>query len=109
MEPIVLLVEDDELVRDTVLSMLELHGIGTVCAENAEDGLLEFESHESIAIGILDMVLPGGKSGLDLAAELERRRPGFPILYTSGLTDSIAMESIARRSPEVVLLKPFDE
>jgi FixJ family two-component response regulator len=53
------------------------------------------------------MVMPG-MSGLDLAAELERLRPGVKILYTSGYGSSVAMESISHRSPDRVLLKPFD-
>ena len=52
------------------------------------------------------MVIPG-ISGLDLAAELDRLEPGMRILYMSALHESIAMESIARKSPQRVLLKPF--
>jgi CheY-like chemotaxis protein len=107
-EPTVLVVEDNELLRDVIQCMLSGHGFATVTAENAEQGLLVFESNPAVALAILDMVLPG-KSGLDLAAELERRRPGFRILYISGFSDSIAMESIARRDPKVVLIKPFGE
>src|SRR5579863_6072644 len=106
--PTVLLVEDNDLVRDTVVAMLESYGFPVVAVETAEEGLLEFQTNPSVTLAILDMVLPG-KSGLDLAAELERRRPGFPILYMSGLGDSIAMESIGRRAPELVLVKPFSE
>jgi FixJ family two-component response regulator len=107
-QPTVLLVEDNELVRETVKVMLAAHGFPIVEAETAEQGIREFEANPSIAFAILDMILPG-KSGLDLAAELERRRPGFRILYMSGLGDSIAMESIARRAPHLVLIKPFSE
>jgi CheY-like chemotaxis protein len=107
-QPTVLLVEDNDLLRDVIQCMLSGHGFRTIAAENAEEGLLAFEANPAISLAILDMVLPG-ESGLDLAAELERRRPGFKILYTSGFSDSIAMESIARRDPKLVLLKPFDE
>jgi CheY-like chemotaxis protein len=107
-QPTVLLVEDNDLVRDAVTGMLAAHGFPVVAAETAEQGILEFESNPAVSLAILDMMLPG-KSGLDLAAELERRRPGFRILYMSGLGDSIAMESIARRAPDMVLIKPFNE
>ncbi len=106
--PTVLLVEDNELVRETVVTMLGHYGFTVVAAASAEQGILEFEANPNASLAILDMVLPG-KSGLDLAAELERRRPGFPILYMSGLSDSIAIESIGRRAPELVLVKPFTE
>lgn len=104
----VLVVEDNELLRDLIQSMLSGHGFTTVTAETAEQGLAVFETNPDVCLAILDMVLPG-QSGLDLAAELERRRPGFRILYISGFSDSIAMESIARRDPRVVLIKPFGE
>ncbi len=107
-QPTVLLVEDNDLVRGAVIGMLAAHGFPVVAAETAEQGIVEFESNPSVSFAILDMILPG-KSGLDLAAELERRRPGFRILYMSGLGDSIAMESIARRAPDMVLIKPFSE
>jgi CheY-like chemotaxis protein len=107
-QPTVLLVEDNDLVRGIVIAMLTAHGFPVVAAETAEEGILEFESNPAVSFAILDMILPG-KSGLDLAAELERRRPGFRILYMSGLGDSIAMESIARRAPDIVLIKPFSE
>ena len=54
------------------------------------------------------MVMPG-VSGLDLATDLIREYPGIKILYTSGYVDSVAMNVIARRSPQAVLLKPFTE
>lgn len=104
----VLLVEDNELVRDTLKTMLASNGFVTVDVGTAELGLAEFEANPAIALAILDMILPGD-SGLDLAAELERRRPGFRILYISGFCESIAMESIARLAPELVLFKPFGE
>ena len=107
-QPTVLLVEDNDLVRGAVIGMLSAHGFPVVAAETAEQGIVEFESNPAVSFAILDMILPG-KSGLDLAAELERRRPGFRILYMSGLGDSIAMESIARRAPDIVLIKPFSE
>jgi CheY-like chemotaxis protein len=106
--PSVLVVEDNELLRDVIQCMLSGHGFTTVSAENAEQGLAAFEANPAVGVAILDMVLPG-QSGLDLAAELDRRRPGFQILYISGFSDSIAMESIARRDPKVVLIKPFGE
>jgi CheY-like chemotaxis protein len=104
----VLVVEDNELLRDVIQCMLSGHGFTTVSAESAEQGLAAFEANPAVSVAILDMVLPG-QSGLDLAAELDRRRPGFRILYISGFSDSIAMESIARRDPKLVLIKPFGE
>ncbi len=87
--------------------MLAGHGLRVLQASTAVEGLAIFRAHRaSISLAIIDMILPG-MSGLDLAAELERLRPGMKILYTSGYGSSVAMESIGRRSPDHVLLKPF--
>jgi two-component system response regulator FlrC len=77
-------------------------------AASGEQGLERFhEQGSSVDLVIVDMVMPG-LSGLDVAAEMERLRPGMNILYISGHASSVAMESIGRRSPERVLIKPFD-
>ena len=76
-------------------------------AATAAEGLSQFQQHRSnIRMAVIEMVIPG-ISGLDLAAELERLQPGIRILYMSSLRESIAVESIARKSPQRVLLKPF--
>src|SRR5262245_25324654 len=80
-------------------------GVLVVEAKRGEDGLVQFE-RRGFSLAVIEIAMRG-MSGLDLAAEIERRQPCFPILYVSSLGESIAMESIARRSPERVLLKPF--
>lgn len=107
-QPTVLVVEDNELLRYTIERTLSGYGFTVLDAGTAEQGMTLFEANPGVALAILDMVLPG-KSGLDMAAEIERKCPGFSILYMSGFSDSIAMESIARRAPNRVLLKPFGE
>jgi DNA-binding NtrC family response regulator len=103
----ILVVEDDPAVRRLIVRALSRNGFTVLGAGSATAGLAAFEApFANIKLAIIDMVMPG-MSGLDLAAELERRQPGIRILYISGHGDSIAMDSIARRRPEFVLLKPF--
>ena len=102
------LVIDDELpVRRLIMRTLKRNGIDPIGAADGAEGLEAFlANRQRIGMVILDLQMPG-MNGLDLAAELERRRPGIKILYISGLGASIAMESILRQSAEQVLLKPF--
>jgi DNA-binding response OmpR family regulator len=104
------LVIDDELpLRSLMMRTLEARGIDPIGAADGAEGLKAFlASRESIDLVILDLLMPG-MSGLDLAAELERRRPGLKILYISGLGASIAMDSIVRESADRVMLKPFTQ
>jgi len=103
----ILVVEDDEQLLKAIGRKLMNSGFTVFEARNTTEGSALFESHgDRIRLAVLDMLLPG-ESGLDLAAELERRRPGMKILYISGMVASVAMASIMRHSPESVLLKPF--
>jgi CheY-like chemotaxis protein len=107
--PAVLVVEDQEPVRRLIVKFLGGHGIQAFEAADAGQGLsIVRQCAGRIDLAILDMVMPG-VSGLDLATDLIREYPSIGILYTSGYVDSVAMDVIARRSPEAVLLKPFTE
>ena len=76
-------------------------------AANATEAITAFRIHSgAIDLAIIDLTMPRG-AGVDLAAELDRRQPGFKILYTSACSGSIAMKSIAQYRPEAVLAKPF--
>lgn len=89
--------------------VLQDAGFQILEAANAADGLKLLREHgDSIVLAIVDMVMPD-MSGLDLAVEMERVRAGASILFTSGHTSSIAIEGMARHSPERVLPKPFSE
>jgi DNA-binding response OmpR family regulator len=59
-----------------------------------------------IPLVIVDIMMPG-VNGLDFANQLSIERPQSEILYISGFTGSIAVESIALRKPQSVLPKPF--
>jgi CheY-like chemotaxis protein len=105
----ILVIEDDVALLGLLGKVLRHHGFATFEAGSSEQALRLFEVHRAVIdLAIIDMVLPG-MSGLDFAAELERRQSGLKILYISGYVDSIAVESIARRSLELLLLKPFTE
>lgn len=109
MKPTVLVVEDQPALRRLIVRMLDRHGMEALEAGRAAQGLaLVRERLGAVDLAVVDMVMPG-MSGLDLATELEREYPKVKILYISGYTDSIAMDVIARRDPDAVLLKPFTE
>ena len=104
----ILVVEDQAAMRRLICEMLEGSQLVTFEAASAVQALDLLQKRPEVGLAIVDMVMPG-MSGLDLAAELDRRHPGIRILYISGYTGSIAMQAIADRSPESVLIKPFTE
>jgi DNA-binding response OmpR family regulator len=107
-QPQILVVEDNGALRRLMLRILAGSGYAVLDAPSGARGLELFrENSPSVDLAIVDMVMPG-LSGLDVAAEIERHQPGMKILYISGYPSSVAMESIGRRSPDRVLIKPFD-
>jgi DNA-binding response OmpR family regulator len=105
----ILVVEDQHNVRSLIRFMLGKHGFAVLDAATPTQGMALFrDQHERIALVILDMVMPE-MSGLDLAAELDREHAGVPILYISGYTESVVMDSLRQDAPDKVLLKPFTE
>ena len=103
----ILVVEDQPDLRQFVCRALERDGHHALAAGQALSAFELIKEHAgAIDLAIIDMVLPG-PSGLDLASWLDRDFPTLSILYISGHVDSIAMECIAHRSPDCVLLKPF--
>jgi signal transduction histidine kinase len=99
-EGTVLLVEDDALARGLTAASLEELGFTVLVASNAHDALAIARSAARIDAVLSDVVMPGGKSGIDLAGDLARLRPGVPVVLATGYTDS------AQDLPWPVIRKP---
>ena len=95
----VLLVEDDDEVACLVTEMLRELGFGVVRVANAEAALGALANGRTVDLLFSDIMMPGAMNGLDLAREAQRRRPGLPILLTSGYADAAIREARARRFP----------
>jgi signal transduction histidine kinase/HAMP domain-containing protein len=103
----ILVVEDDALVRNFVISQLESLGYTPVAAASATEALVLVERGQPFDLLFTDIVMPGGMNGRELAEELARRRPGTRVLYTSGYTEN-AIVHHGRLDPDVALLtKPY--
>ncbi len=105
--PTVLVVEDDDGLRRFIRRILSGAGYTVIEAGGGlEARQVALERDVPIGLAVLDIVMAAG-SGLDFANELLIARPSTPILYISGFADSLAVESIRRRTPDCLLLKPF--
>lgn len=103
----ILVVDDQAQIRSLIRQALEAQGAVVLEAVNGYEALAIRRRHKGVlALAIVDFMMPG-LTGLDLAAQLTRDVPGLKILYMSSAVESIAMESLLRRSPDVVLFKPF--
>ncbi|KAA3623044.1 MAG: response regulator [Proteobacteria bacterium] len=103
-----LLVDDNDAVRETTCSMLEELGYSVLTATNGAEGLDLIEKHDDIDLLLTDVVMPGGMNGLELAANARLRRPHLRIICASGYAESNWQTPPAERGDYAWMDKPFD-
>lgn len=84
--PIVLVVEDEPLLRMAAVDMVEAAGFEAVEAADATEAVAILESRLDITIVFTDIDMPGGLDGLRLAALVRDRWPPIHVIITSGHT-----------------------
>ena len=82
--PIILVVEDEWLVRMNAVSVLEDGGYDVIEAADAEQALTQLESRPDVDMLFTDINMPGDMDGCALARAVIARRPGMRLLITSG-------------------------
>jgi CheY-like chemotaxis protein len=80
----VLVVEDNEDVRRLIVKVLDGLGYRVLEAGDGPQALATLERAPGVDLLLSDMVLPGGRSGLEIVAEAQRRHPDLKSLYMSG-------------------------
>ncbi len=103
----VLLVEDEESVRQLVRETLIARGYQVVEAEDGEAGLSVAAQHDGpIHLVITDVVMPG-MGGRELVKQLAQTRPETKVLYLSGYTEDAIVSEGSIESGTAFLQKPF--
>ena len=82
----ILVVEDDQNVRELVVAVLEGFGYATITAESGPAALTLLDTGMAVDVVLSDVLMPGGMSGFQLAQEIRRRLPRLAIVLTSGMT-----------------------
>ncbi|PJK27979.1 hybrid sensor histidine kinase/response regulator [Minwuia thermotolerans] len=104
---LVLLAEDDAMVRDFVVLQLSLLGYRVMEAANGQEALALLEQNEDIDLLFTDIVMSGGMSGRQLADAAQRIRPRLPVLFTSGYTEASMLNEGWVEPGMRLLQKPF--
>jgi signal transduction histidine kinase len=103
----ILLVEDEETVRDLALEVLQGQGYTVLSARHGAEALLTAERHAgAIQLLLADVVMPG-MSGIELAARLTALRPEMRVLLTSGYSGDRVGRAGPGGAPREILRKPF--
>ena len=103
----VLLVEDEESVRELIAEALKAQGYNVLVAGNGQEALaLAAPANCRIDLVITDVVMPG-MSGRELAKRLNGSRPGTRVLYLSGYTEDAIVHHGVLDPGTAFLQKPF--
>jgi FixJ family two-component response regulator len=103
---VVVAVDDDRRVRESVQSVLESAGYDTETFETAE----AFLSSGAVArarCAILDVRLPG-MDGLELQRRVRKERPGLPVIFVTAHDDDEIRQQALADGAEAFVVKPFD-
>jgi len=103
----ILIVEDDALVREYVVTQISRLGYDTLAANNAAEALAIINGPERIDLLFTDVIMPGGMNGRQLAIEAQTRRPGLKLLYTSGYTENAIVHHGRLDAGVLLLPKPY--
>ena len=88
----VLVVEDDEAVRQYACGVLDDLGYRVIEAETGDAGLIATQANPEIDIVLTDIVMPGLLDGVSMAREIQKHRPDLKILFTSGYSETQPQE-----------------
>ena len=86
-KPVVLVVDDEVLVRTVAVDMVEQAGFEVIEASNADEAIRILESRQDIRAVFTDIQMPGSMDGLRLAQSVRDRWPPVALIVTSGLAN----------------------
>jgi CheY-like chemotaxis protein len=105
----ILVVDDEEDIRDVARLLLESEGYSVVCVEDGRSAIREVDK-QNFDLVITDMLMPE-MDGVELINELRRRDPGQPIMAISGgghAPKESYLQIAHLCGAQVLLAKPFN-
>jgi len=103
---LILLVEDDPLMRSVTRQMLEDHGYHVLEAEDGSTALDQLRSNGAVRLTLTDVVMRG-MSGPELAVRIVNSYPSTKVLYMSGYTGELLDQAEGLKLGIPLLEKPF--
>ena len=104
---IVLVVDDEEVVRDVCATFVQTLGFHAITAADGEEGLRLFMRHtDEIGCVLLDLTMPR-MDGISAFREMKRLRPDIPVILCSGYDEQEAMGHFTNEGLTGFLQKPY--
>ncbi len=105
----VLVVDDEDFIRSLAAQLLTRLGFSVLTAANGREAVqLVHEQGDRINLVLLDLTMPQ-LDGLETFRELQRIRPGLPVILSSGYSESEAAERFAGFPLAAFIAKPYGE
>jgi PAS domain S-box-containing protein len=104
---VILVVEDDDMVRASAVGMLRDLGYTCIHASDGDSALAIIKQDAKIDLLFTDVIMPGTVKSRELANEAHRLRPGLPVLFTSGYTDNAIVHHGRLDEGVQLLSKPY--
>src|SRR5690606_30178933 len=105
----ILLVEDEETLRELVRSVLEQYGYRIFEASSGRNALAVWEEKKGqVDLLLTDMVMPGGITGQDLARQLHAERPNLKLIFSSGYSPEVIAKDLVLKRGIRFLQKPYE-
>ena len=105
-QQIILVVEDEEEVRQSTADMLRELGYTVIAVDSAAAALRVLAERHDLTLLFTDVVMPD-MNGRKLAEEARRRKPDLKVLYTSGYTRDVIVHNGVLDTSIQFISKPF--
>jgi DNA-binding NtrC family response regulator len=102
----VLVVDDEEPVREVVTALLQQSGYAATTTNSAEAAMARLSQDPDYDLVLSDIMMPG-TDGLTLLDQIGADHPGLPVVVFSAVSDFYVVTSAFRRGAIDYLLKPF--
>ncbi|MGH9742278.1 MAG: response regulator [Candidatus Acidiferrum sp.] len=106
-KPLVVVVDDDESVRESLPDLLKEFGFAVLAFSSAEE-FLASGSIDRLDCMVLDVAMPG-MSGVDLQKEIKNRGHKIPIIFITAQKDESIRKRVLEQGAVDILLKPFSD
>lgn len=103
---IAMIVDDEEMMRETVTEMLEDRAEKIIPAESGAVAIKKLEEIDRINIIITDLKMPG-IDGFALLDRVKLTNPSIPVVVMSGYSETFSVEEAMKRGAAEYILKPF--
>ncbi|MDP2378601.1 PAS domain-containing hybrid sensor histidine kinase/response regulator [Reyranella sp.] len=103
----ILVVDDDEQVREIVSHQLTSLGYETVVASNGPEALEMLAREPHVDLLLTDVVMPGGMNGREVAEAARRMQPNLKVLFTSGYFEGALLNNGKIDASAQLLVKPY--